>query len=285
MSDETKSKGLEALTDRIYTDPAIKNVIYGETIHKQNDFFKQFAAPSHLDKLQSHHVDTIRMEMDADLQPHVDQLAKGEITKGDFTAIMKRDFKFFDMDESTAQERRDLIADMIVDSSARGIKIHFVDKLAGTEIMSDLKNDPKTSAHIEACKASTYAGYSEHDLSMMANDVRLRMAEKLGACASENQDVKTKILQFFETRTDNDRALGKAAGDDRRTAFFYGNMHGEGIAAGYPGKSAGIAGVYPGLTGVTQTLTPFFKYHYEVPSGTTTEPFKVDRQRAAMMMP
>ena len=76
--------GLAAISDRAYSDPTVRNVIYGETVHEYNEFFREFVSPNHLDALKNRNITTIRIELPASEQNNADLLASRQMTRENF---------------------------------------------------------------------------------------------------------------------------------------------------------------------------------------------------------
>lgn len=282
--------GLAAVSDRAYSDPTVRNVIYGETVHEYNEFFREFVSPNHLDALKNRNITTIRVELPASEQKNADLLASRQMTRENFLDKFKNNFRLFDNDLENSAERYELIADLITRAAERGIKVKLVDTMLG--VSKDL-NAPEVISHSKVCQTNFRAELTGKDLEFIADEIRQWQTSgkisdnnmwqsfiQFEKCMKQNPQTAS-MLRGLDERFGGDFDLGKAAGEDSRVAFFYGARHGAGIAKGFPGKSIGIAGVHPDSSLFTKTAAPYFQYHYDTLSGTLSEPFKKERLRAS----
>jgi hypothetical protein len=280
--------GLSAATDQVYSDPTVGNVIYGETDHGRNDFFREFVSVNHLDILKKQNVSTIRIEMPEKEQYIVDLLGSGQLAREIFISILGRDYKTLHTNGKDEEEKNELVADLVTRAAERGIKVKFVDPMTGGSEVLKAQNDPDSIAHAKACRSNFLAELTGKDLEDIAEEIRqwringrvsdenvLKSYDQLKKCLHQDPAIASMIKEL-DKRSEGDPALGKAADGDGRTAFFYGSAHGAGIAQGFSGKSVGIAGVYPGESLTEKEDTPFFQYHYDPINGTLSEPFKVE---------
>lgn len=278
---------LAKATDSALKDPEVKNLVYGEIVHAKNDFFRQFTSPENLGSLKRNNVTEIAIELPQMLQFTVDSLIAGRMTPDRFKANMKGQFEFFGMDADTANERRDLIVDMILRAKERGITVKFVDSLKGTQEMAELLK-PENQDKITKCVERKIGVLTEAELERMAEDV-VKSASRLTAqCLKDDPDINRVSEKFAKDRMEDDKSLGADAAKrnpNSRTVFFYGNAHGEGIASGHPGKSVGIVGLTGQDSDAVRKMTPFFYYHFDTETGKTQTPSILQRLFGAAPAP
>jgi hypothetical protein len=120
------------------------------------------------------------------------------------------------------------------------------------------------------------------DMEHMA--IKLSQEERINTielCALKNPEIGPSLHDFTVKRFNEDKKrveeLSQAAGSGK-IAFYYGSAHGSTLASGMPGKVEGIVGVppYPGVSFADKSefirsITPFFRYHYDVDTGVTSE--------------
>ncbi len=270
---------LAKATDTALKDPSVSNLIYGEIIHADNTFFRQFSSPANLDSLKRNNVTEIAIELPQMFQFTVESLVAGRMTPERFKANMKAQYEFFGMDADMANERRDLIVEMILRAKERGITVKFVDSLKGSQEMGEILK-PENQDKMTKCAERKLGAMTESEIDKMAANMVKSLMRLTEQCMKDDPDLKRIGEKFEKDRFEDDKSLGADAAKrnpNSRTVFFYGNAHGSSIAAGHPGKSVGIAGLAGQSSDNIRKMTPFFFYHFNTETGETQTPSILQR--------
>ena len=302
MNQETQTSGLAAATRRILANPETRAIIYGEVDHGHNAFLKEFSSQDHMDAQKQNNVTAIALEMPKSFQQKVDDFSANRIDRNQFTSFLRNNFQFLDstmshLNKETSEERRNIIAHLIETAPDREIRVLFIDE--PPSLNSNVKANhyfdklQDSRDDIRLCiERSGVMSLEDLDNNGIVNiehmkDMagRLRAMERLeavGRCINQHPNLAVAAHDITTKRFNEDgkkaEAIIQEAGSGK-VSFYYGTAHGSTLASRIPGKVEGIVGLNPS-PGVSATdksefirlMTPFFRYHYDVETGGTSEP-------------